>query len=56
MNKIINSLIPEYQSNFDTENINVFERYKKTVYCLAWFHSLLNERKRFSSLGWNYNY
>jgi len=30
--------------------------YMKLVYSLCWFHSLIIERKRFKSLGWNVIY
>ena len=26
------------------------------VFALAWFHSIVNERKRFKTLGWNIEY
>jgi dynein heavy chain, axonemal len=28
-------------------------KYKKLLFGLAWFHSLVIERKRFKTLGWN---
>eukprot|EP00924_Labyrinthula_sp_SR-Ha-C_P016869 maker-scaffold_6-snap-gene-17.26-mRNA-1 protein AED:0.02 eAED:0.02 QI:0/0/0/1/0.75/0.6/5/0/4681 len=31
-------------------------KYKKLVFCLAWFHSLLLERRKFLTLGWNIPY
>ena len=31
-------------------------KYKRLLYSLCWFHSLLIERKRFKSLGWNVDY
>ena len=30
--------------------------YKKIVFSLCWFHSIIIERKRFKSLGWNIIY
>lgn len=36
--------------------METFQRYKKLVFSLGWFHSLLNERKRFKFLGWNVPY
>ena len=29
------------------------KEFRKAVYGLSWFHSLLIERKKFKSLGWN---
>jgi len=30
--------------------------YKKLLWCLCWFHSIIIERRRFKSLGWNVMY
>lgn len=32
------------------------EKYKKLLFCLCFFHSVLLERKKFLNLGWNVNY
>lgn len=32
------------------------EKYKKLLFCLCFFHSILLERKKFLNLGWNINY
>jgi len=32
------------------------QNYKKLLFCLCWFHSVIIERKRFKSLGWNVSY
>jgi dynein heavy chain, axonemal len=32
------------------------DKYKKLLYCLCFFHSILLERKKFLNLGWNVNY
>lgn len=31
-------------------------QFRKAIYGLCWFHTLLLERKKFKSLGWNSNY
>jgi dynein heavy chain len=31
-------------------------KYKKLVYALSWFHSIILERIKFKSLGWNLKY
>ena len=31
-------------------------KYKKLLYSLCWYHSILIERKKFKSLGWNIMY
>ena len=30
--------------------------FRKVVYGLCWFHSILIERKKFKTLGWNVSY
>lgn len=30
--------------------------FRKAVFGLCWFHTILIERKKFKSLGWNVNY
>lgn len=30
--------------------------FRKTVFGLAWFHTLVIERKKFKTLGWNVTY
>ena len=32
------------------------DKYKKLLFCLCFFHSILLERKKFLNLGWNVNY
>lgn len=31
-------------------------KYKKLIFSLSWFHSLIIERNKFKSLGWNIKY
>ena len=45
-------LIPES----DFERCTEKSKYKKLLFCLAWFHSLLLERRKFLALGWNIPY
>ena len=56
MHKIITNLIPEYTVKESKDAFEEFFRYKKLVFALSWFHTILNERKRFKSLGWNVDY
>jgi len=30
--------------------------FRKAVFGLSWFHTVLTERKKFKTLGWNVNY
>ena len=55
MIRLVQNTIPDY-TPFEKEDLKVFMDYKKMVFGLCWFHSLLNERKRFRSLGWNISY
>lgn len=32
------------------------QAFRKAIFGLCWFHTLLLERKKFKSLGWNSNY
>jgi dynein heavy chain len=31
-------------------------KYKKLLFALSWFHSIIIERAKFKSLGWNVKY
>uniref|UniRef100_A0A7S2RVL0 Dynein heavy chain n=1 Tax=Mucochytrium quahogii TaxID=96639 RepID=A0A7S2RVL0_9STRA len=46
------NLIPEEEF----ERCEQASKYKKLLFCLAWFHALLLERRKFKSLGWNIPY
>lgn len=41
---------------YQTLRLNNKSYYKKLVYSLCWFHSIIVERKRFKQLGWNVSY
>jgi len=56
MLNLIKNMIPNYEPLSETESYETFLKYKKLVFSLSWFHSLLNERKRFKNLGWNISY
>ena len=53
-----NNVNPEYYETEDGMKLfqQDMEYFKKMVYCLCWFHSIIIERKRFKSLGWNVPY
>jgi len=42
------------EENFD--KCNSIEKYKKLIFSLCFFHSILIERKKFQNLGWNVIY
>ncbi len=45
---------PEIESiKLDKEEMAQF---KKLIWCLAWFHTIIIERKKFKSLGWDVPY
>jgi len=46
------NLIPEEEF----ERCQQASKYKKLLFCLSWFHSLLLERRKFLALGWNIPY
>ena len=56
MTKIISNLVPDYELDENRDTFDEFIFYKKLVFGLSWFHSILNERKRFKYLGWNKPY
>lgn len=37
-------------------NCDKHQQFRKAVYGLCWFHTILIERKKFKSLGWNIEY
>lgn len=38
---------------FETLKLTNKSYYKKLVFALCWFHSVIIERKRFKNMGWN---
>lgn len=56
LSKIIGNLLPDFKPTDEREALIEFVSYRKLVFALAWLHSIVNERKRFRSLGWNVNY
>lgn len=54
--RIISNLIPDFKPSDERDAISEFIIYRKLCYSLCWLHSVLNERKRFRSLGWNISY
>ncbi|VTZ70290.1 dynein beta chain, putative [Plasmodium chabaudi chabaudi] len=51
--KSISILFKEQWVNEECKNIQL-NKYKKVMLSLFWFHSILNNRKKFYNLGWNY--
>lgn len=56
LQKLITNLLPQYKSTEERDVLAEFGLYRKLVFGLCWLHSLLNERKRFRSLGWSVPY
>jgi dynein heavy chain len=54
--RTISNLLPDFKPADEKEAIGEFILYRKLCFSLCWLHSLLNERKRFRSLGWNIPY
>lgn len=44
------------EDEFERCDPAVKPKYKKLLFCLSWFHSLLLERRKFKALGWNIPY
>lgn len=38
------------------EQLREHQKYKKILFAISWFHSLINERNKFKHLGWNVAY
>lgn len=54
MVKLYNSLVPD---NFpENQRPTEMKKYKKILFAMSWFHSLVIERKKFKTLGWNVSY
>jgi dynein heavy chain len=45
-----------YGSKSEFPNVESDRDFRKALYGLCWFHSVLIERKKFKSLGWNVTY
>jgi dynein heavy chain len=54
MSRLYNNMPDDKFNNvkFKSEN----GKYKKLVFALSWFHSIIIERNKFKSLGWNLKY
>ncbi|KAF1335296.1 Dynein heavy chain, partial [Globisporangium splendens] len=49
--RLYNTISPE-----EFSRCRQVKKYKRLLFCLCWFHSLLLERREFSNLGWNIPY
>lgn len=45
-----------YQMKEEPMKVENKKYYKKLLWCLSWFHSIVIERKKFKNLGWNISY
>ena len=54
MLKIYNNIVPD--SFPDDDAVPDLKKYLNLVFALSWFHSLVIERKKFRTLGWNVLY
>lgn len=54
MLKIYNNLVPD--SFAEDEGVNDLKKYLNLLFALSWFHSLVIERKKFRTMGWNVQY
>jgi len=53
MLKLYNNLVKDV---FEKEDCKEIKKYSQMLFGLAWFHSLVIERKKFRTLGWNVMY
>lgn len=47
------NMLKRYAAITDFQTCEKQKEFRKAVYGLCWFHSILIERKKFKSLGWN---
>lgn len=45
-----------YGAKSEFTEVDQQRAFRKAVFGLCWFHTVLIERKKFKSLGWNVNY
>jgi dynein heavy chain len=50
------NLLRLYGAKPDFAHVDQDRNYRKAVFGLCWFHTILIERKKFKSLGWNVSY
>jgi len=53
---IKSNMLRLYSKNTEFTLVDQQRNFRKAVFGLAWFHTILIERKKFKSLGWNVNY
>lgn len=54
MLKIYNNIVPDYFPEED--GVSDYKKYLNLLFALTWFHSIVVERKKFNTLGWNVMY
>lgn len=50
------NMLKIYGAKTEFTTVDQDRSFRKTVFGLAWFHTLVIERKKFKSLGWNVTY
>lgn len=53
---IKSGMLKVYGGKQEFTNVDQSRAFRKAVFGLAWFHTILIERKKFKSLGWNVTY